>query len=188
MEKNKIKVLLIDDDEEIRSMYAEIFRQRKLEVVEAKDGAEGLEMAMSLSPDIILSGIMMPKMDGFTLKENLEKNSATANIPFMILSHMGKKEDQARAKELGVDDFLIFGMITPIEIVDKIVAVFDSGEYILRLNPEQLDASKFVSDLKLQSGIKCPQCSEDLNLKLEVTNAKKREFSAKLFCPKCEIL
>lgn len=187
MEKNKIKVLLIDDDEEIRGMYAEIFRQRELEVIEAKNGEEGFNLATTQSPDIILSGIIMPKMDGFTLKENLEKNPITAEIPFMILSHMGKKEDQARAKELGVEDFLIFGMITPLEIVSRIKAQFDLGEYVLQLNGEKLDAPKLIADLRLQAGMKCPRCLGELNLKLKATNAKKHEFLARLFCPKCEI-
>ena len=60
---NPKKVLLVDDNAEVRSLYADIFRQAEFDVREANDGLEGLEMANQIVPDIILSGIIMPRMD-----------------------------------------------------------------------------------------------------------------------------
>jgi PleD family two-component response regulator len=136
---------------------------------------------------VILSGIIMPRMDGFALKESLVKNVVTSSIPFMILSHMGRQEDKTKAESLGVKDFFVFGMITPLEIVKKIKIESGSKEYTLQLNTELLDASKLVNDFKLGENLKCPKCSNDLNLKLKVSDVLKREFLAKLICPKCDV-
>lgn len=85
------KILLVDDDEMIRGIYSEVFRNNGFEVEEARDGLEGLEKARSIIPDIIFTGIIMPKMEGFDLMEALKKNVATSQIPVFISSHLGRE-------------------------------------------------------------------------------------------------
>ena len=63
------KMLLVDDDVDTQSLYAEVFRAAGFEVREAKDGLEGLDMATAERPDVVFTGIIMPRMDGFALTE-----------------------------------------------------------------------------------------------------------------------
>lgn len=186
MNGNKIKILIVDDDDANRNTYAEVFKQAGFEVSEAVDGVEGLDKATKIIPDVIFTGIIMPRMDGFGLKEALTKNIATTNIPVMMLSHMGREEDKRKAEELGVKDFIIQGMTTPRQTIEKVKAMFDSGDYTLKFNPNELDAPKLATDFHFLPGFKCPNCSKEMVLTMKISNIDKHEFKAKFVCPNCE--
>ena len=117
----KIKILVVEDDKNLRNMYANVFRESGFEVTEAEDGIEGLDRATVENPDVIFTGIMMPRMDGFSMIESLRKNVATAETPILISSHMGREEDRQKANTLGVRFFVIKGYITPKELVEKVI-------------------------------------------------------------------
>jgi two-component system, chemotaxis family, chemotaxis protein CheY len=186
MNENKPKILLIDDDENIRSMYAEVFAGAGFLVSQAQDGAEGLEKANGDVPDVIFTGIDMPRMDGFTLIEILRKDPVTANIKIIMSSHRGRKEDETRARELKVNDFIILGMVTPRQVVERIKSTFRDKKYFLKFDPLELDAIKIASDLNIsEQNYHCPNCGRDLVLSLEVLDAKNNEFRAKFVCPIC---
>jgi CheY-like chemotaxis protein/predicted RNA-binding Zn-ribbon protein involved in translation (DUF1610 family) len=184
MEK-KIKILLIDDEQTIRETYAEIFRQDGFEVIEAVDGLDGLDKATKESPDVIFTGIIMPRMDGFALKEALVKNVNTANIPVMMLSHMGREEDRKKAETLGVKEFIVQGLISPKEIVDRVHAMFGSDGYLVKFSTSELDALKLAQELHINQRFECPKCSGEMVLRLKMFDANKQEFNAKFVCPKC---
>jgi PleD family two-component response regulator len=186
MNENKIRVLIVDDDESSRNIYADVFKQSGFEVSEAVDGIDGLDKATKNIPDVIFTGIIMPRMDGFALKDALSKNVNTAKIPVFILSHMGREEDRQRAIELGAKDFIIQGMITPRQVVEKVKVMFGPGEYTLKIKEEELDASKLMADLHLKEGLKCPQCGGDMVLKMRVKDVVKYKFDAQLICPQCK--
>lgn len=179
------KILIIDDDEQIREIYAGIFKQEGFEVEEAVDGVEGLDKATKNVPDVIFTGIVMPRMDGFMLKEALSKNVTTANVPVVISSHLGREEDKQKAKEMGVKDFLVRHMVTPKEAVERVRKVLGSGEYRVRINPSELDASNLARDTHMLEGMKCPKCMADLILTLNSSDISQHEFSARIACPKC---
>lgn len=181
----KIKILLIDDDQPIRETYADIFRQEGFDVVEAADGLDGLDIATKENPSVIFTGIIMPRMDGFALKEALSKNTSTSSIPVIMLSHMGREEDRQKAIEAGIKDFIVQGMVSPKEIVQRIKAIFGSGEYHIKFDVNDQEASRLAGDFDFNSKFKCSRCSEEMVLSLKVLNAEKREFSAKFICPKC---
>lgn len=185
MDNKKIKVLLIDDDEITREIYADVFRRSGFEVTETENGAEGLDKATKEVPDVILTGIIMPKLDGFGLKDALMKNSSTANIPVFMLSHMGREEDRKKAYEVGIKDFIIQGMITPKQVVGKINAIFGVGEYKLKFSAMDLDASRLAGDLRLNPNFKCEACQEDMVLAIKIADVEKREISARFICPTC---
>jgi PleD family two-component response regulator len=184
MEK-KYKILIVDDDENVRDLYAEIFRTEGFEVIEAVDGLEGADKAIANTPDIIFTGIIMPKMDGFGLKEALSKNVATSNIPVVMSSHMGREEDHQKAIEVGIKDFFIVGMITPKEVVARIKSFFNQAQYQLKPKMIEGDFYRLAQDLKLKSDLTCEKCNAELVLELKITNAENREFSGKISCPKC---
>lgn len=185
MEK-KIKILLVDDDVATRGMYAEVFEAEGFQVVEANDGVEGLDLASKENPDLVFTGIIMPRMDGFSLMEALQKSVATANIPVIISSHMGREEDQQRANKLGAKDFIVRDLVTPNKVVKKIKALFSQGGvYRLEFNPFSLDAQKLNRDFGLNSNFQCLECNEKMILRLTSLDTKDRSFETKFVCPNC---
>ncbi|PIP26842.1 MAG: hypothetical protein CO140_02000 [Candidatus Moranbacteria bacterium CG_4_9_14_3_um_filter_40_7] len=184
--KNSIKILLVDDDEEIRSMYAEIFKKEGFEVSEAVDGVDGLNKATKNIPEVIFTGIVMPTMDGFQLMEALKKSVATSSIPVVISSHLGREEDRKKAQELGAKEFLVRGFYTPNEVVEKIRAIFESKEYKLKFSATELDAKKIIQDAHFNENFKCSNCGAELILLIKPVNFQNSEFTTKFVCPKCD--
>ena len=181
----KKKVLLVDDDATIRTTYADIFRSEGFEVVEAGDGMEGLDKAIAEMPDVIFTGIIMPKMDGFDLKDALAKNVATVNIPVLMSSHMGREEDRQKAMAMGVKDFFVVGMITPRHVLEKVRALFSSKKYHLKFDALALDAPKLAADFHLNE-FRCEKCNELKIMVVEIMDANKEEFKTQFVCPECK--
>ncbi|HOX10584.1 MAG TPA: response regulator [Candidatus Moranbacteria bacterium] len=187
MNDKKIKILIVDDDVALRELYVEIFKNANYEVLEAGDGVDGLDIASKNMPNVIFTGIVMPRMDGFAMMEALKKTVMTANIPVVISSHMGREEDQQRANALGAKDFIIRDITRPIEVVERIGSIFaqSGGEYKLEFNPEKLDAKKIAKELNFQENFLCLDCNEQLVLNMKLTNAQERIFETRFVCPKC---
>jgi len=182
----KMKILLVDDDANIRSMYAEILANAGFLVEEAADGVEGLDKASKNVPDLIFTGIDMPRMDGFALIESLKKDPVMAKVPIIMSSHRGRREDEAKAKEMGVSEFIVYVTVTPKQVVEKIKALFQKKAYLLKFNRDELDAQKLASDFQIDSmNYKCHKCGEDMVLSLEIINADNHEFRARFICPAC---
>jgi DNA-binding response OmpR family regulator len=181
------KILIIDDDKELREMYAEIFQNKNFQVLQAVDGVEGLEVAIKELPDVIFTGIDMPRMDGFTLIEELQKNPTTAIIPVVISSHMGREEDKDRASALGVKDFIIRGTTRPVEVIARVNVLFGEAmpEYKVEVNPEALDAPKLAKDLNGKSSLRCLYCNGVLELSLQFISPQDRSLKAKFSCSGC---
>lgn len=177
------KILLVDDDEDTRSLYAEVFRNAGFEVREAKDGLEGLDLASKDRPDVIFTGIIMPRMDGFALTEALRANVTTSSIPVAFSSHLGRQEDQQRAREMGVSDFIVRDMVTPNEVVIRIRSLISRTEYLIALDIRALDAQKLAADFRLNPNFSCSENGgRQFALHLKTKNASTREFEAELVC------
>lgn len=114
------KILLVEDDQMLHSMYTQKFKHQGYDVVSAYDGAEGVKLAESDKPDMILLDVIMPKMDGFVALKKIRKNEATMHIPVILLTNLGQEEDVKKGKELGADDYFIKANHTPQEVVDKV--------------------------------------------------------------------
>jgi len=184
--EGKKKILVVDDDSTLREIYADIFRANGFEVEEAADGMEGLDKALKIRPDAILSGIIMPKMDGFSLKEMLSKNVATNSIPVFVSSHRGREEDRQKAEELGCKGFFVQGLDMPKDIVEKIKNTTGDGEYKLKVSGSELDASRIVGDLGLGEKLHCQKCGEELVVSLRpIDSSSENKFYASFVCPNC---
>jgi len=127
LEKNKTTILLVEDDPFLLSMYSTKFEIENFLVVTADDGEKGVELARSDLPDIILLDIMLPKMNGFEVLENLKKNKSTAGIPVILLTNLNQKDEIERGLSLGADDYLIKAHFMPSEVVDKIKKVLGTA-------------------------------------------------------------
>ena len=120
-EKSMKKILLVDDDDFLREIYENKFKEEGFEVVTAKDGQEALEkIEAGLIPDIVFTGIRMPRLTGFDLAKKLTEKPDLAKIPVAIFSHLNRREDQETAKALGIDEFFAQGIIPINEIVRRI--------------------------------------------------------------------
>lgn len=126
MTNNKKKVLLVEDDEMLHTMYTQKFAKEGYEVFSAYNGAEGLQMIEEHHPDVVLLDIIMPKMDGFVTLKKLKKNEATKNIPVILLTNLGQEEDIRKGRELGADDYFIKANHTPQEVVAKVTKVLST--------------------------------------------------------------
>jgi DNA-binding response OmpR family regulator len=188
MEQKKLKILIVDDDEMMRSVYADVFQKNNFEVIEAKDGLEGLEKAAENIPDIIFTGIVMPKMGGFDLIESLKKDTETARIPVVISSHMGIAEDKKRAMNLGAKDFFIKNFDTPNEVLARVESIFEKNSYQLKIMTDELDAKKVAKSIFGSVDFKCKKCGEGKIIKIGMTNLAAGEFKGKFICPECEQL
>ena len=120
MENKDIKILIVEDDNFLVEMYTTKFELEGFQVVSAEDGETGLAAAKKEMPSIILLDILMPKMDGFATLEALKKDSSTKNIPVILLTNLGQKEDIKRGFELGAAGYLIKAHFMPSEVVEKI--------------------------------------------------------------------
>jgi DNA-binding response OmpR family regulator len=187
MENKKRKILIVDDDEDLKALYEEVFQNANFEVVLASDGLEGLDIATKQMPDIIFTGIVMPRMDGFSMIESLKKTVMTSSIPVIISSHMGREEDKIKAEQYGAKDFIVRGTTRPVEVVERINALFTEagGSYRIGFDPFYFDAQKLAKDLNFEVGFKCLDCGEKMMLDLKLTDSQKHLFEAKFICPKC---
>jgi DNA-binding response OmpR family regulator len=114
------KILVIDDDFQQRDLYAELFRQKGFDVSIAADGLQGLEIALKDKPDLVFTGIIMPRMDGFELIHNLRNNALTVLTPVIMFSHLGRAEDKEKAGELQDVYFMVKGYDDPKDIMAKV--------------------------------------------------------------------
>lgn len=100
------KILLIEDNADMRENTAEILQLAQFNVVTAKNGKEGVALAETEKPDLIICDIMMPVLDGYGVLHMLSKNDATAAIPFIFLTAKAERSDLRKGMEMGADDYL----------------------------------------------------------------------------------
>jgi DNA-binding NarL/FixJ family response regulator len=101
-----MKVLIIEDEAEMRRNLATILRLEKFAVLAAENGRVGVEIARRDKPELILCDVMMPELDGYAVLDALRTDPATAAIPFIFLTAKGEKTDVRDGMNLGADDYL----------------------------------------------------------------------------------
>ncbi len=99
------KLLLVEDNEMNRDMLSRRLMRRSYEVVIAVDGEEGLTLARTESPDLILMDMSLPILDGWEATRRLKADPATANIPIIALTAHAMSSDRDKALEAGCDDY-----------------------------------------------------------------------------------
>jgi two-component system cell cycle response regulator DivK len=99
------KLLLVEDNEMNRDMLSRRLERRGYQVVMALDGAQGVEMAQSVLPDLILMDMSLPVLDGWEATRRLKAAPATAPIPIIALTAHAMSGDREKAMEAGCDDY-----------------------------------------------------------------------------------
>src|SRR5690606_33395566 len=100
------KILIIEDNSEIRETTQEILELADYDVIVAGNGKEGVEMVKSHAPDLIICDVMMPVLDGFGVLRILSRNPDTSSIPFIFLTAKADKKDVRKGMNLGADDYI----------------------------------------------------------------------------------
>ena len=106
IETDKTIILVVEDNPDLREMIKENLQENYF-VLEAENGVKGLMLAEETIPDLIISDIMMPEMDGYELSEKIKTNEKTNHIPVILLTAKAATEDKLAGLETGADDYLI---------------------------------------------------------------------------------
>src|ERR1700690_2338851 len=111
------KIMLVEDDNNLREIYAARLQAEGYTVVSAKDGEEALVIAKAEKPDLIISDIMMPKISGFEMLDILHNTDGLRDVKVIMLTALGQSDDELQAHRLGADRYLVKSQVTLEDIV-----------------------------------------------------------------------
>jgi len=114
------KILLVEDEEIIIDLLQKKLANEGYEITVARNGLDGLEKMRKIKPDLVLLDIIMPKLGGFGVMEEMRKDPELKNTPIIIISNSGQPVELNRAQELGAKDWLIKTEFDPQEVLDKV--------------------------------------------------------------------
>jgi DNA-binding response OmpR family regulator len=115
-------ILIIEDDRFLRELIAKKLEKEGYQTTEAVDGEEGIKKIKEGKPDLVLLDLILPGIDGFEVLSKMKDDPTLSQIPVIILSNLGQKEDVEKGLKLGAVDYLIKAHFTPGEIIEKIRA------------------------------------------------------------------
>lgn len=118
------KILIVDDNKLERTVLTQYLKNLGYQVESASSGAEALTACSKNSPDVVVSDMMMPEMDGLEFCRRLRATSSGKQLPFIFLSGKNAQQDQMNGLEIGADDYLI-KPVNPRELVAKIEALLE---------------------------------------------------------------
>jgi len=142
------KILLIEDNKDIRENTAEILQLAQYDVITAENGKIGVELAISEKPDLIICDIMMPVLDGHGALHLLSKNDETSGIPFIFLTAKADRGDFRKGMEMGADDYLT-KPFDDIELLNAIEIRLKKNEIIKKEFTKNLTGiNDFINEVK----------------------------------------
>lgn len=116
----KAKILVVEDDPFLQEFITKRLLEENFEVLSAKDGQEGIDLAKEKKPDLIILDLILPNKNGYEVLEELKKDSSTSKIPVLILSNLGQKEKIEEALKKGASDFLVKAYFSLEEIILRV--------------------------------------------------------------------
>jgi len=170
-EKRKIRVLCVEDEKDIRENIADILKDEGFEVFEAANGKLGFESFIENKPDIIISDIMMPEMDGYELLKTVRnnKNTRNNNIPFIFLTALGQKDNVIKGVNLSANDYLV----KPIDFDMMIAKVKEKTNNLLKV---QESHTQNIKNIKSQVSIVLPaEITSYLDIITQISSILKEE-------------
>ena len=125
-------ILIIEDEPRNRKLFRDLLQRNGFETVEATDGEQGVNLAKTIKPDLILMDIMMPKMDGLQATRLIKADPTTKCIPVLALTGSAMSGDKERTLEAGCDGYIA----KPVDIRELLKTV---ASFILRIPSIQRD-------------------------------------------------
>ena len=116
----KKKILLVEDDTALASIYRARLELEGFDVREVNNGEEALSATLEYHPDLILLDAMMPKISGFDVLDILRNTPETANVRIVMLTALSQPKDKERAEGLGVDDYMVKSQVVIGDVVSRI--------------------------------------------------------------------
>ena len=165
-------VLIAEDNDDARRYIASVFRDN-YSVLEAEDGQRALEQSRVHMPDIVISDVMMPDMDGFELCQSLKNEEKTSHIPVILLTALADRKDKIDGLHLGADDYLTKPfdkqeLLTRVQnLLELRKRLRESYSHSIKLQPGEIQAAslddKFVKRAKQVAEAHIP----DMNFSVE---------------------
>lgn len=106
MSENIKKILIVDDEPRNIKLLKAVLDPKEYECVSVKNGQEALEKLKSYTPDVMMVDVMMPVMDGFELTRKIKSNSATKNIPVILVTALSDRDTRLQGMEAGAEEFI----------------------------------------------------------------------------------
>lgn len=114
------KILLVEDDINLREIYAARLQVEGYEIISASDGEEALAVAVRERPDLIISDVMMPKISGFDMLDILRSTPETKDVKVIVMTALSQEEDRKRGEQLGADKYVVKSQITLDDVVSMV--------------------------------------------------------------------
>lgn len=155
MAENKKRIMVIEDDTDIRELIEYNLTKSGFEVFQGGDGESAMTLALRTNPDLIVLDIMLPGMSGLKVCQMLRDEPKTAKVPIIILSAKGEESDIVTGLELGADDY-VTKPFSPKELTARVKAVLkratpkttDNG--MIHAGPITLDSDRHIANLNNQ--------------------------------------
>lgn len=199
-------VLVVEDTELLRRMYADKLTQDGYSVLPAADGLEALSLLKTHTVDLILLDLVMPRMSGLEMLDVIKKDPRIRHIPVIILSNLGQESDVQKGVEMGAVDYLVKNEARPADVSVKITAILTgavaaepagadgSGDmfraaagasYRLQVRDREGDAEALISAARMPRRFWCPSCEVELVLELVPQPRRTGWYDAHFECPEC---
>ena len=117
------KILVVEDDKFLRELIAQKLIKEGYDIAEAVDGEKGIKAVEDEKPDLVLLDLILPGIDGFDVLSKMKEDPKMAQVPVIILSNLGQKDDIERGLKIGAADYLIKAHFTPGEIIEKVKTI-----------------------------------------------------------------
>jgi len=140
---NNTVILIVEDNDDLR-IYLKNFLSKHFKVLTAKNGTQGLEIAFEIVPDIIITDIMMPGMDGIELTETIKSNPKTHFIPIIILTALSEERYQMQGLQKGADSYLIKPIDETI-LMAQIQNILKTRQTLKKMFDEKMESSKSMT-------------------------------------------
>ncbi|GLR17195.1 response regulator [Portibacter lacus] len=147
------KILIIEDDQDIRENLSEILELASYETHQAKNGKVGVEIAKSIIPDLILCDVMMPELDGFGVLKIINKDPELFKIPFLFLTAKTEKESFRKGMGLGADDY-ITKPFDDVELLDSIEMRLKKSALFKKIDNSDAGLRTFFNEARAEAELK----------------------------------
>ncbi|MBI2643908.1 MAG: response regulator [Candidatus Wildermuthbacteria bacterium] len=113
-------ILFVEDESALQKTFEDTLKEQGYSVIHALDGETGLRLAKEKNPDLVLLDLILPKMSGFEVLEELKQDKATKHIPVIILTNLEDMQNVQKAVDLGATTYLLKSSYRLEEIVSKV--------------------------------------------------------------------
>lgn len=114
------RILMVEDDDALANVYVVRLQAEGFDVRRVANGEDALSAALTYRPDLVLLDVMMPKVSGFDVLDILRNTPETASLKVIMLTALSQESDKARARGLGVDDYLVKSQVVIADVIERV--------------------------------------------------------------------